>query len=185
MASLVDRNGQFHIVFRYGQTKFSRSLKTSKKREAESCKNDVEEMLRLIKRGMVSVPAGADIPTFVVSKGRRNQELIEQQPGTMTLESLFEEFFTALPDANLETSTIYTMQVHQRHLCDVLGSRSRVDRLGVAELQRYVDRRSKSKGKRGKQERAGNTPPRVELASDPRRNRPIFPADEGTDVRQD
>lgn len=56
-------SGTFHLVFRIGEQKFRRSLKTKDKKEASSRRNRVEENLRLVEAGRLDIPESVDVPT--------------------------------------------------------------------------------------------------------------------------
>jgi hypothetical protein len=70
MASLEMRGRRYRVVFRYGGRKFQHPLKTRDQGEAASCLARVEENLRLLERGRLVPPPGADLPTFLLSDGK-------------------------------------------------------------------------------------------------------------------
>ena len=53
-------SGRYRIRFRYGGKPYKRSLKTTEKREAETVVGRVEETIRLLERGRIDIPSGAD-----------------------------------------------------------------------------------------------------------------------------
>ncbi len=147
MASLENRTGFYNIVFRFGGHKFTRSLKTRSKREAESRKQRLEENMRLVESGRIEIPSDADISAFLLSDGK-----IARKPRVtkvITIERLFEEFFSNLPGDNLEESTVYGMKIHRGHILRLLGDAFPVQRLAPPDLQEYVNTRSKEPGRRG------------------------------------
>lgn len=149
MASIVERGDSLHVVFRFGGRKFSRSLKTSIRSEAEGAVARLIENLSLIERGRLIIPTGADVPTFLLSDGKLNER--PKVNATLTLTDLFTQYFDMLPAGNLEQSTIDGMRSHERQLCDVMGKRFRVRELGLLDLQRFVEVRSQGRGIRGRQ----------------------------------
>ena len=54
-------SGYFHIVFRLGNQKLKRSLKTKNRRTAEGRLAGVEATLQVLESGRLSVPEGVDI----------------------------------------------------------------------------------------------------------------------------
>ena len=68
----------------------------------------------------------------------------------LTLADLFQAYFGNLPAGSLEDSTIRGMRIHERQSYRVLGKAFNIQKLTSMELQRYVDRRSKDKGLRGR-----------------------------------
>lgn len=148
MAWLEVRGNQFHLGIRLGSRKLKRSLQTSDRREAEDLMRKVERRLNLIEQGDLSIPADADPLTFLLSDGKLARP-VEISVG-LTLGDLCQKHLDSLPDGSLEANTIYTLKIHLNHIKKVLGERFRVDRLAFADLQRYVDARSKETGKRGR-----------------------------------
>ena len=70
MASLEKRTGSYNIVFRFGGRKFTRSLKTANRRDAESRRQRLEENIRLVESGRIEIPPDADLPAFLLSDAR-------------------------------------------------------------------------------------------------------------------
>ena len=50
MASLQQRNGWFHLLFRYQGRQHSHALKTKDRREADACRGSVERTLLRLRR---------------------------------------------------------------------------------------------------------------------------------------
>ena len=71
MASIEERSGSLHVVFQFGGRKFSRSLKTSVRREAEGVVALLHESM--VDRGRLIIPTGADVATFLSSDGMLNE----------------------------------------------------------------------------------------------------------------
>ena len=148
MASLENRTGYFSIVFRFGGSKFTRSLKTNSKREAQGRKLRLEENIRLVESGRLEIPANADVATFLLSDGKVDRRITLGD--ALTLQAFFDAFFDAVPDDNLEPTTLSTMSVHKRHFERHLGARYPVRQLVLADLQAYVAKRTKDPGRRGR-----------------------------------
>ncbi len=148
MAGLEKRNGRYNIIIRFGGQRFVRSLGTRVQKEAEELKERVERRTRLLKTGDIELPAGADVPTFLLSDGKLTQKTVVKP--TLTLSQFFEEFFTSLPLGNLEDCTLYGMKRHRRHLERIIGASFRVQQLTTVDLQNYVTKRSKEDGSRGR-----------------------------------
>ena len=62
--------GTYHACFRLAGRRFKRSLHTNEEREATSLLGRIEENVRLVERGKLAIPEGADIPTFLLSDGQ-------------------------------------------------------------------------------------------------------------------
>lgn len=148
MASLENRNGTYRLVFRFGNSKFSRSLRTKDKRTAEGCLARAEDNLRRVELGTLDVPDDCDLAAFLLSDGRANgkPKVLQLQ----TLAALLDGFLAGLPAGSLEDSTLALLQLHVRHLKRILGERCQIRTLRLVDLQSYVDQRSTEKGRRGK-----------------------------------
>ena len=149
MGSLqLDPSGNFHVCFRFAGQRFKRSLHTEETKTANSLLGRVEENLRLVERGKLTNPEGADIPTFLLSDGQLSRPL--DIPESVTLAALIERYEASMPRGAMEESTRYTIRVHTGHLKRVLGAGFKVKGLTRDDLQRYVNTRAKERGKRKK-----------------------------------
>jgi hypothetical protein len=69
----IERNrytGSFRLCFRHGGKKLNRALKTADRKDAEALLHRLEANLRLLARGRLVLPEGADLPTFLLSDGQ-------------------------------------------------------------------------------------------------------------------
>jgi integrase len=147
MASLQKVNGYFHISFRCAGQRFKRSLKTKSHSRAIARKARLEETIHLVECGRLHVPSDVDHAAFLLSDGKTNEK--KEVGGTavatppLSLKSVFDAFFAAIPDGNLEQNTLDGMHQHKRHLLRILGSEAPFRALNREHLQRYVNRRCK------------------------------------------
>jgi len=148
MAWLEERSGLYRIVFRYAGTKYRHSLKTDDPKEAQGCLSRLEENLRLLERGRVEIPSGADLALFLVSDGKLNGKPAVEKP--FTLEQFFQGYQDTLPEGSKEANTRYTEDIHIEHLLRLIGKRTNIRVISSETLQDYVDRRGTEVGKRGK-----------------------------------
>src|SRR5262249_24514441 len=114
----------------------------------KACMARLEENLRLVERGRLEVPAGADLAVFLVTDGKLNAKPIIDQP--LTLEGVFERYETQLPEGAKEASTRYTERIHLEHLKRLIGAHVAFKGITTDALQRYVDARSQETGLKGK-----------------------------------
>ena len=70
MAWLEQRGDKFRIAFRFRGEKFRVNLKATEPKEANGCLARLEENLRLVERGRLDVPPGADLGLFLISDGK-------------------------------------------------------------------------------------------------------------------
>jgi len=143
-----NRTGYFKVALRIGDRKLKKSLQTRDRDEADGIRATIEQTLQAIDRGWTTVPDGVDLVDFLISGGRTPQKPVVQK--TLTLADLFGTYFDSLPSGSLEDSTIRGMRIHEGQLYRVLGKRFTVQKLTALDLQRYVDRRPKDKGMRGR-----------------------------------
>ncbi len=117
-------SGQFHIRFRISSRKFKRSLKTKNESEAETRRVRLEETIRLVESGRLTVPAKVDLPIYLLSDGQLKQPLAV--PDTAKLEELFDEYTESLPEGSMEANSLYTAKIHMNHLRRILRARPSV-----------------------------------------------------------
>ncbi len=141
-------SGQFHIRFRIGSRKFRRSLKTKNESEAETRRVRLEETIRLVESGRLTVPADVDLPTYLLSDGQLEKPMVVQN--TASLGDLFDEYTKSLPEGSMEANSLYTAKIHMKHLRRILRAGFVAKDLSLSDLQGYVGKRSKEKGIRGR-----------------------------------
>ena len=113
-------SGHFYISFRFAGRTYRRSLKTTERRQANSKKVRLEDTISLIESGRIDLPTGVDIPTFLLSDGKKNGKTVVRD---CRLDELLKEFFDAIPSGSLEQNSINTMKTHQNHLIRLLGAK--------------------------------------------------------------
>lgn len=149
MASLQrDPSGYYHLCFRFGARRFKRSLHTQSETKAIALQGRVEENIDFVRRGKLTIPSTADIPTFLLTDGQFGAPITA--PETLTLKELIERYNVAMPSGSLEESTRSTIRIHAGHLKKILGENKDVRTLTREDLQRYINVRAKKKGRRGR-----------------------------------
>jgi len=142
-----DRSDNYHVCFRLGGHKFKRSLKTANDSQAESVKGRIEENIRLVERGILTIPPGADVPDFLLSDGKVTKPI--EIPTNITLESLIGQYETAVSGGAVEESTLYTIRIHAKHLKRILGEDLDVRLITRDHLQQYINTRRAQRSKMG------------------------------------
>jgi len=142
-------NGRFHVAFRFDGQKFKKSLRTSDPHAAQARLHRLEENISLVENGRLAIPDDVDLAVFLLSDGKLNGNA-SRKSSLRTLRQFHEAFLNSIPDGTLEESTLTGMRTHFRHLHRILNSSFSLTTLSLEDLQRYVDRRSKNKGIRGK-----------------------------------
>lgn len=143
MASLELRADHYRVVFRFGGKKYSTTLNTANRREAAGLLGGVEKTLLRLEQGLIDLPAGADICSFVLTEGRRTEK--PKAVEALTLAKLAERYRTELPAGTLEANSLLTIQIHVQHFQRVLGARFAIQTLQFEQLQGYVQARSQER----------------------------------------
>lgn len=135
MASLEKRGQSYRIVFRYDGKKYSQSLNTSEQTAANADLARLEDSLRRIDLGTLEPPnACDDLLLYLLTGGQKSSKQTAEPVSTITLKNLFERYFEALPEGNLEPSTITGMRIHQRQLVKHFGAKFPIRTLTVTNL---------------------------------------------------
>ena len=140
------KSGQYLVVFRFGEQRFKRALKTKQPKEARAAKSRVEENIRLVERGALTLPEDADVVAFLLSDGRVPAKIVVKKP--TTLASLFAQYRDEIRRDSIEENSWSTINLHLRHVERVLGKRLALHDVTLNKLQEYVDQRAAEKGKR-------------------------------------
>jgi hypothetical protein len=140
MAWLGKRTDRSRINYRFGGVKHQVSLRTEDPKEADACLHRFEENLRLVDRGRLEVPPGADLGVFLLSDGKLNHRPVVQKP--LTLKEFFDHYLEKHPQGAKESSTRYTEDIHIEHLTRLIGASTPVRTITSDALQAYVDSRA-------------------------------------------
>lgn len=142
------KSGIYYVGFRFSGAKYKRSVHTKSAKEAEAIRSRVEETLRMIRIGRVSVPSGADLVTFVMSDGVLQKPV--EAPRVLTLGELFKRFCDDPPTDTKDAETLSHDMFRTKHYGAIFGKGTPVSDLSTERLQQYVNTRSKQKTKAGK-----------------------------------
>lgn len=143
MAWLESRNGSWRIVFRYKEGRYAFTVGEISPADAAVHKASTEELLRLLKRNLITIPSGCSIEDFMLHRGKPPEHLesTPDQKKDLTLAGLQDTYFSS-QEKKLEQTTLDGIRLHFDHLTRILGKNSQVPTILRADLQRYVDRRS-------------------------------------------
>ena len=129
----IERSGVYHIAFRIDNQKFKRSLRTKSEREAEARRHRLEENLRLVESGRLTIPDDCEISAFLLSDGKLNGS--PKLRKIIRLGQLFEEYIQSLPEDAMEADSIRIAGIHMRHVARILGSRKTVRSISTEDIQ--------------------------------------------------
>jgi integrase len=149
MASLEKRyDGRYRIVFCWQGKRRYHSLGKMPEREARSCLDRLEESLRFVDRGLLEVPAGADLGRLLVSGGKLNGKPALEAP--LRFGELLKRYQAEHPAGVKEASTRSTETIHIAHLLRLIEPQTAVRSITTETLQCYVNARAKEKGRSGR-----------------------------------
>ena len=149
MAWLTKRGKVFHLGFRYSGRIFRTSLGTTNQRIANAAVSRVDENIRLVETGRLAIPTDTrELATYLLSDGKLREKPV--LPNVVSLSEVFDAYRIAMSDGSMETNSLATIKIHANHLQRILGSELSIKSLSFADLQSYVDKRSKEKGRRNK-----------------------------------
>jgi integrase len=141
MASLEQRGNRFRVIFRLGGKKHRVSVNSPDKKDAEACLVRLEENLRLVERGRLTIPDGADVGLFLLSDGRLEQRVKVVRP--VRLAEMFETYRTEFTAGAKEAITREMENIHLNHLSRLIGGDTPVASVTAGIVQQFVDARSK------------------------------------------
>jgi hypothetical protein len=147
MAWLENRKGRFRVSFRYSGKMYHHELKTENEKEAQALVGRVEENLILLERGKLEPPTDGELALFLLSDGNINSKpkIAESLP----LSTFFRRYGQEFTKGAKESNTRYTETIHIKHLERIIGARTGIRGITLETLQKYVEERSKEKGRNG------------------------------------
>jgi hypothetical protein len=143
MPWLERRGASFRIKFRYARKSLSVPLKTADESEATNLLGRFEDNLRLLRRGVLVLPPGADAGLFLLSDGKLDGKAATTAP--RTIESLFTLYQKEITPGSKEANTRKCEDIHLAHLKKLLKPRTPLAQVTTAVLQTYIDRRARDK----------------------------------------
>jgi integrase len=152
MAALQERNGSYRVIFNYRGKQRAFTLGRVAEAEAEAKAAQVDYLLMRLKQGLIEMPPGCDVVAFFKHDGAPPAV---PAPGPSaprpepTLADLRDRYLQTHANGTLELHTIRGLRRHFGHLTRVLGESFPIRKLSLADLQGYVDRRARAKGRRG------------------------------------
>lgn len=174
MAWAEKRGNAWRIVYRTEAGKASFALGDVSAADADAFVTSTDELLRLLKRNVVTLPDWCSLETFLFHRGNPPRPAPVAVP-VLKLQELFAQYLVART-GKLEDTTLDGIRLHIKHLTRLLGKNCRVDTLGRIDLQTYVDARAAEWIDPNVYRRKRRA---VDAAKKPRRNRkPPPPIDE-------
>src|SRR3954469_18271353 len=147
MAAIQERNGSYRVLFRHHGKQHTFTLGRVSEAEAKAKADQVDYLLMRLSQGFLTLPADADIVTFVRRDGSIPVAALATRDAP-TLGSLRDRYLET-HEGSLEAHTLRGIRRHFRHLTRLLGEGFPIREWSLADLQGYVDKRAKAKGRRG------------------------------------
>jgi integrase len=186
MAALQNRNGSWRVIFWCKGSQHAFTVGEISATDAAVHKASTEELLRLLKRNLISIPSGCSIEDFMLHRGKPPELLgaTSDQKKELTLAGLRDAYVSSQAK-KLEQTTLDGIRLHFHHLTRILGKNRLVPMLMRPDLQKYVDKRSDEwidpnvyrKARRAKRVAAkpkrkykNPRPPKLELPDKPKRH---------------
>lgn len=142
MAWTQERAGSFRILFRFQGKQYAFTLGRVPQAEAEAKAAHVDYLLMRLKQGLVEMPPGVDVLSFVEHDGKAPLAVKASiRRETSTLGALRDRYLAAHEGAQ-EKNTLQTTEIHFRHIVTTLGEKFPLSELSHASLQSHIDRRA-------------------------------------------
>ena len=107
---------------------------------------EIDETIRLVERGVLTIPEGVDPVLFISSGGKVMQRpVFVPPPEAVTLKALFDAYIAERSEVGGRDGTILTENIHIAHLKELLGEGRDVASIGFDDIQGYATGRRKQK----------------------------------------
>lgn len=144
MANLGQKDGIFHVRFRFHGKEYKKSLKTHDQAAAEAACHVIELTIHRLHTGQTQVPPKVDPGDFIVSGGALLKPIEPPAPRVIlpSTRQLADEYGKSVKNL-LAPSYHYSQAMHLRHLVRHLGDRADapVDQIGFRDLDQYLKAR--------------------------------------------
>lgn len=153
MATLQERNGSYRVIFNHLGKQRAFTLGRVAESEARAKATQVDYLLMRLKQGLIEIPAGLEVVDFFRYDGAAPVAVAGAESTApsreLTLGGLRDRYLETHANGTLERHTLNGIRRHFGHLTRILGSGFPLQGLRPADLQGYVDKRAKAKGRRG------------------------------------
>jgi integrase len=143
MATVEQRNKKFRLIFYVAGKRYSGTLRTAERGEADAIAGSVDRTLMLLEQGLLEVPDGGDMVSFVLSGGKLTEK--PKPPPVRTLADLRDRYLQAHAIGAMEQNSLDTVRMHLRHVIRTFGADFAVLTLTLTHLQGHIERRAKQR----------------------------------------
>lgn len=123
----------------------------NKKKEAEAILHRFDENVVLLERGRLELPEGGDLLTFLLSDDKLSgvpAPAPTPPQAARTLREIVDRYLATLGNGTVEANSLATTRMHLNHFLREFGDCFQLDLLKATALQKYVNSRTRRKGKK-------------------------------------
>ena len=143
MAGIRKKGDGYYCTFRFHGERFYFALGNVTEAQALAKGAEVDETLKLLDRGRLSVPENITLEKFVAAGGKA--PVVFARPETTTVRKVFDQYLAAHANGTIEESSLGTAKSHLSQFTETVGERFRMQAMTLLDLQRHVDRRRKKR----------------------------------------
>src|SRR5262245_7225038 len=141
MAGVRKKGDAYYCTVRFRGRRHYFALGELTQGQATAKGAEIDEPIRLIEGGRLTIPEGVSVEDFVAAGGK--VPVVSARPETVTVKQLFEQYLATHGNGTIETNSLSTARTHLNQLTETLGERYRIQGLLLLDLQRHVERRGK------------------------------------------
>ena len=141
MASLQKKGNSWYCQFYWQNRRLTFGVGRVSKPQAEAKANKAAEIVELLERGVLRLPAGMSAATFVKHDGQPPETTKSQKISQKTHLGEFRDAYLVAHSAAQEVKSLVTAKIHFNHLIETLGRKFDLKTLEISHLQKHIDRR--------------------------------------------
>jgi hypothetical protein len=148
MATVYQRGDGWSCQFLHKKARYTFAIGKVDEAEARAVAAKVDYPLMRLRQRLLSIPAVADIVTFVRNGGHPPEDAgaAEVQQRSATFAEIRDAYLRAVGGGAIEGNTLATTRIHFAPVVETLGERFALRALGLLDLQGHIDRRVRDRG---------------------------------------
>jgi integrase len=145
MASIQKKGDSFYCQFVFQGRRRTITIGKVSRAGAESFATRTEELLALIARGRITLPSRVAITDFVLHDGKPHDSPQAPPAVQISFRQFKDRYLNTHGGGVMEANSLATVGMHLRHFERTLGARFVLSSLTLADLQRHVAERAKTR----------------------------------------
>ncbi len=141
MAGIRKKGDAYYCTFRFRGRRYYFAVGNVREDQAHAKGAEVDETLRLIAQGRLTVPEDVPLEDFVAAGGKA--PVIAVRPETITARQLVDHYLQTHANGTIEANSLGTVRGHLNQFTKTVGDRFRIQSLTLVDLQGHVERRRK------------------------------------------